>query len=121
MQGYPEPPDGEESDYGSDWSPSEEDALIELLSKAADDAKGPLSVNIDGAEDDRGFQRSRGLRAIEVKPRDKVQYAELSTAPSQKQAHDLAVEIDGHRRDESTSTSFRHSPKNSLTDWQALS
>ncbi|MCJ1439233.1 hypothetical protein MMC27_008625 [Xylographa pallens] len=102
MEGHPEPSDGGESDYGSEFSPSEEDALIDLLSKAAGDAYGLPSVNIDGAEDDKGFKRSCRLRAIQVERRDHAQYAELSTAPSEKQEHYIAVEIDGHKKDEPT-------------------
>ena len=103
-----EPPDGEESDYGSDFSPSEEDALIDLLSKAAGDASG-RPVHINGPEDDKGSKRSCRLRAIEVGRREHVHYAELSTAPSETQEHDLAVEIDGHKRDEPTSRWLCHS------------
>ncbi|MCJ1386884.1 hypothetical protein MMC17_010012 [Xylographa soralifera] len=102
MEGHRGPPDGEESDYGSEFSPSEEDALIDLLSRAAGDADGPPFVSIDGAEDHEGFKRSRRLRAVDMERRDHAYYAELSTAPSEKQEYDLAVEIDGHKRDEPT-------------------
>ena len=118
MQGYTEPPGGEESDYGSDFSPSEEDALLDLLSKAAGDARGLPSIDIDGPEDGNGFRR---IRATAAQQRDHVQYAELSTAASEKQGYDFAVEIDGHRRDEPTSTFFGTHRKISLTDWEALS
>ncbi|MCJ1388847.1 hypothetical protein MMC18_001697 [Xylographa bjoerkii] len=90
------------SDYGSDFSPSEEDALIELLSKATGNTGCLPSAKIEEIDNNEGSRRSRRFRAIGVERRDHAQYAELSTAPLEKQEHDLAVEIDGHKRDEPT-------------------
>ncbi|MCJ1398207.1 hypothetical protein MMC11_001404 [Xylographa trunciseda] len=100
MEGHTKFSDGGGSDYGSEFSPSEEDALIELLSKATGDHDSAPAVKIEEAEDDEGYSRSRRLRAIGVEGRGHIQYAELPTASFKKQEHDLAVEIDDHERDE---------------------
>ena len=98
------PPHSGGSDYGSDFSPSDEDALVELLSNATGGTDYRQSVKIENTEEHEGLRKAYIFYAVGGKGRGHAQHAELSTAPTNEQEYNVAVEIDGYQRDEPTST-----------------
>ncbi|MCJ1479757.1 hypothetical protein MMC13_008443 [Lambiella insularis] len=85
------------SDYGSEFSPEEESALIGLLSKVTSDSNSTLTIGVTHIGCDKAPSKARVPRIIELERRDHAQYFNVSDTEVGERKKFPTVEIDGNR------------------------